>query len=365
MMRIIQTADITDKTTWHIPTTAAALCTFESPEDVIDFARQNILSHYPKFYVIGGGANSFFATKHYDGIVIEVAFKGKEKIKETESTESWKIMAGEDWIDLVTFCADNNLGGIENLALIPGRVGAAPIQNIAAYGRAFEEVCESVTYTDLRTGVTETLSVAECKFGYRTSIFKERIQNDAAALIIHDVVITLTKPGHHHFDMSYFSLSEKLSDTVSASTESKTIQDVYGAVIKIRESKLPDHKLIGTNGSTFVNPIVTGEKVLELKKKYPRLQHYPTVKMQYTQAQDPNAIDPAGQYKIAAGHIFDMLGWKGRRIGRAGTWEKHALVVCSFGATDPSEIETVIRAMQNDFFVATGIHLQPEINIVE
>lgn len=365
MLKIQENYDLKNKTTWHITTIAEAYLEISSFDDLNEFVKSDTLSKYRKFHILGGGANTLFAESKYDGLVISNNIKGKEKISETETHELWKIMSGEDWIELVEYFVNQDLGGIENLAYIPGKVGAAPVQNIAAYGKAFEEVCEKVETFDLLSGQINILPASECGFGYRTSRFKKMIRDKEKPFIINSVILRLTKPGHHKLETSYFSMSEKMADVMSKNTDRKGIQLAFDSIVAIRKSKLPDHNVIGTNGSLFVNPIVSGKKLKELLMRFPKLQFYPTEKMQYLKTENArDIISETSDYKIAAGHIFDTLGWKGKRVGNVGTWEKHALVLCSFGAKEPQEVVSVIKMMQHVFAEATGIMLEPEINII-
>jgi len=365
MLKIKENFDLKNNTTWHITTVARAYVEISSFDDLNEFVKSEILLKYKKFHVLGGGANTLFADSKYDGLVISVNIKGKEKISQTETHESWKIMSGEDWIELVEYFVANDLGGVENLAYIPGKVGAAPVQNIAAYGKAFEEVCEKVETFDLLNGQINILPAYECGFAYRTSKFKNMLKDKEKPFVITSVVMRLTKPGHHKMETSYFSMSEKMTDVMSKSSDKKGIQLAFDSIVAIRKSKLPDHNMIGTNGSLFVNPIVNRKKLKELLMRFPKLQFYPTEKMQYLKSENTReSISETSNYKIAAGHIFDTLGWKGKRVGNVGTWEKHALVLCSFGAKEPQEVLSVIKMMQQDFAGATGIMLEPEINII-
>lgn len=363
MLKIQENFDLIDKTTWHIPTLARGYILISSVDDLKKLVRNGHLHKYKKYHLLGSGANSLFADKLYDGLVIEIDLKGKSKIEESDKYEIWRLMAGEDWEEIVEYFANANLGGIENLALIPGKVGAAPVQNIAAYGTAFEEVCESVNVFDIETGEEKVYEGPECHFGYRTSKFKVDKANGLNNEIITSVTLRLTKAEYYDINTSYYSISEKLSDIVAEISHKNKIQKAFDAVVHIRRGKLPDHKSIGTNGSVFMNPVVSGAKLKELLKTFPKLQFYPVDKMQYLVGVEN--IDMSKNYKIAAAHIFDELGWKGKRVGNVGTWEKQAIVLCNYGASDPKEILDVVKMMSDDFERATGIMLKPEINIIK
>ncbi len=363
MLKVQENFDLTNKTTWHVPTVASGYVMITSTEDLAELVKGRHLSNFPKYHLLGSGANTLFADKYFDGLVIEIDLKGKAKIAQSDRHETWKIMAGEDWVQLVEYFANANLGGIENLALIPGKVGAAPVQNIAAYGTAFEEVCEYVDVFDMETGEERVYKGAECHFGYRTSKFKIDKARGLNNEIITSVTMKLTKAEYYDINTSYYSISEKLSDIVGDISQKNKIQSAYDAVVHIRKGKLPDHNTIGTNGSVFMNPVVSGAILMNLLKTFPKLQFYPVEKMQYLVGIEN--IEDSRNYKIAAAHIFDQLGWKGKRIGNVGTWEKQAIVLCNYGASDPREILDVVKMMQDDFEKATGIRLTPEINIIQ
>ncbi|MFO0704016.1 MAG: UDP-N-acetylmuramate dehydrogenase [Patescibacteria group bacterium] len=362
MLNVQKDFNLKSKTTWKIPTIASAYVNISSSEDLKELHETGLVSKYPKHQIVGLGANTLFASDIYEGLVIEIDLKGIWKLSETDSEIFYKVSSGEDWIKLVEKFVQEDLGGIENLAYIPGKVGAAPVQNIAAYGRAFEEVCELVEVYDISSGHLSTLSVVDCEFGYRNSIFKKRILGGDNNFIITSVTLRLTKPGHHKIEKSYYSLSERMTDVMDSKNSQNELKIIYDSIVKIRKSKLPDFTSVGTNGSLFMNPIVRGEKLIEILKKYPNLQYYPIDKMKYIDGNEQ--IENNSKYKIAAGHIFDALGWKDKRIGNVGTWQKHALILCNFGEASAQEVLNVIGMMQRDFKEATGINIEPEINII-
>lgn len=354
-----------DKFTWQVEVTSKYFARVETEQDMKDLVTSQEYKSTPKKYILGGGANTLFASSFYDGLVIEMATQGYKKEQEDERHEYWRAQSGVDWVDFVEkMVIKHGLGGLENLAYIPGRVGSAPIQNIAAYGATFEDVCEGVELFDFNTSTLLNLSARECEFGYRDSIFKKRLKNGDKSFVIWSVLFKLTKPGYHLLESGYFSNYESLQSELTHLQGAKpTIQDIYRAVVSIRKKKLPEVTDCGTNGSVFVNPIVTGEELEKIISRFPNLQYYPAEKMKYV-TKDELRITSDKKYKIAAGHVFDELGWKGKRVGSVGTWKNHALVLCNFGATDPADIIRVIEMMQDDFERATGIRLEPEINVV-
>ena len=357
---------IGDKFTWKVQTTAKYYMEIQTEDDLRRLVGSDEFKNSKKRYILGRGANTLFASKEYDGLVIEINTKGIEKIREDSDYAYWRVAAGEDWVELVErMVLKENLGGLENMAYIPGKVGSAPIQNIAAYGEAFEDVCTSVEYIDLTTLEHKTCIGKDCQFSYRNSKFKNMLKTSDHGFVIWSVVLKLAKSSKHSIEAGYFSNYESLqSELIHLEGRRPTIQDIYHAVVSLRKKKLPEVVEIGTNGSLFMNPIIKGSQVTELLKYFPKLQYYPTEKMKYV----PNyklEILNSKEYKIAAGHIFDEIGWKGKMVGKVGTWKNHALVLCNYGTQDPGDIIKVIRMMQVDFEKATGIRLEPEINIVE
>lgn len=357
---------IGDKFTWKVQTTAKYYSEIQTEQDLKELVETEEFKSSKKRYILGRGANTLFASKDYDGFVIEINTKGIEKVREDSDYIYWRVAAGEDWVELVErMVLKENLGGLENLAYIPGKVGSAPIQNIAAYGEAFEDICESVEYINLATLEHKTCEGKECQFSYRNSKFKNMLKTTDNGFIIWSVVLKLAKPSKHTIEAGYFSNYESLqSELTHLEGRRPTIQDIYHAVVSLRRKKLPEVSEFGTNGSLFMNPIVKGSIVIELLKRFPKLQYYPTEKMKYT-VNSQFSIRHSQLYKIAAGHIFDEIGWKGKMVGKVGTWKNHALVLCNYGTQETGDIIKVIRMMQDDFEKATGIRLEPEINIVE
>lgn len=365
-MDIHKNFQLRDKFTWHVDSIAKYYAIIQNEADVKTLIHSSEYTESNKHYILGRGANTLFASGEYDGMVIEIDTKGCTKEREDDEYEYWRIASGEDWIELVhRMVVDQNLGGLENLGYIPGKVGSAPIQNIAAYGQSFEDICEEVEIVDLTTLRHKTYSHDECHFGYRNSIFKKMLIETNHGFVVWSVVLKLSKPIKHTIEAGYFSNYESLQSQLSRlHGASPTIKDIYMAVVTLRKQKLPEIAEYGSNGSLFVNPIVSGNKVTELLGKFPLLQYYPAEKMKYIK-KDEMRIEGDKEYKIAAGHIFDSIGWKGKRVGLVGTWKNHALVLCNYGTNKPEDIIRVIEMMQDDFARETGIRLEPEINIVK
>lgn len=293
-------------------------------------------------FILGGGSNILFLD-HPSKPILKVSIKGKEITEEDADSVKVQIGAGENWHQFVTWAVENNFGGIENLALIPGTVGAAPIQNIGAYGVELEQVFDSLELFDVRDGSFKTFSHGDCRFGYRDSIFKQELKNK---IVVTNVTLKLSTKDHK-IEESYRSLQLYLDEK---GIENPSINDIYEAVIQIRTSKLPDPKSIGNAGSFFKNPIVSSEQFEELHDRYKEMPFY---KMDYEKV------------KIPAGWLIEKTGWKGKRVGDVGTYENQALVIVNHGKATGSEILSFSKQIQNSVEKEFGIQLVPEVNIVE
>jgi UDP-N-acetylmuramate dehydrogenase len=293
------------------------------------------------FMILGGGSNLLF-TKDYDGVVIRNAIKGIEIVKEENDDIYIKAGGGEKWHDFVLYCVKHNYGGIENLSLIPGTVGAGPIQNIGAYGVELKDVLTEVEAINIKTLEVKKFSNAECKFGYRDSIFKGI---DKGRYIILSVTLKLAKHPKK-VNVFYGTLSKELE---AMGVNNPTIRDVSDAVIKIRSSKLPDPNKIGNAGSFFKNPIITNAQFEKLKAEHPHVVHFPA---------------EAGHTKLAAGWLIEQCGWKGKRFGDAGVHKDQALVLVNYGDATGKEIydlsTQVIKSVKEKF----EIELEREVNMI-
>ncbi|MBI1305929.1 MAG: UDP-N-acetylmuramate dehydrogenase [Bacteroidetes bacterium] len=290
------------------------------------------------FMILGGGSNVLFS-HDFDGAIILNRITGKEKIREDENHVWLRIGAGEIWHEVVEFAIANNWGGIENLALIPGCAGAAPIQNIGAYGVEIKDVLESVTAYQISTGDWMFFDNTTCRFGYRDSIFKKELKGD---FIITHLVLQLTKK--HKLNIEYGAIKEELS-TIN---REYTIRDVADAVIKIRRSKLPDPAVLGNAGSFFKNPVISSELFNSLKSKFENLPGYLS----------------GDSVKIPAGWLIEQSGLKGEVFGNTGSHKQQALVIVNYGGATGKEIlehaNRVISTVKEKF----GIQLDPEVNII-
>lgn len=312
-------------------------------------------------HILGTGSNTLF-TQDFPGVVFRMQIKGKYVVNETQSDILLKFGAGEDWPNLVTYTVENNWGGIENLALIPGTVGAAPIQNIAAYGQNFEDTFESLEAYDVHTHRLQTFNRAECKFGYRDSYFKQAGKNK---YVITSVTLKLSK--RHQLETNYFSIGAKYESITSElekiAQPPYTIKDVYLAVTNIRTRQLPDWQTTPTAGSFFKNPLISKEKYQQLQSQIPELQAYPADQLTYKQLNDEE-FNKSKYVKVPTGRLLDFLGWKGKQVGNVTTFPNHALIVTHNGQASGKEILSYVKAMQTNLKQELDIDIEPEINII-
>ena len=295
-------------------------------------------NHLPVL-VIGAGSNILF-TKDFNGLVAKMELMGIKKISETPSEVFLQVGAGENWHHFVSYCVQKGWGGIENLSLIPGTVGASPIQNIGAYGVEVQECIQSIYAYDRIQNEWVTLNNANCTFGYRTSLFKQSPNR----YIIAQVNFVLQKQPHLKTD--YGVIREVLHDK---GIKNPSLENIASAIVQIRTQKLPDPKQLGNAGSFFKNPTLPIEQYELLKAKFPTMVAYPI-------------SDKA--YKIAAGWLIEAAGWKGVRKGNVGCYEKQALVIVSYGIQSGKEVfdfsEDIIHSVKEKF----NIELEREVNIL-
>ena len=289
--------------------------------------------------VLGGGSN-ILLTKNIPYTILHNSIKGIRVIKESEDAILVEVGGGHEWHDFVLWAVENGYGGIENLALIPGKVGAAPIQNIGAYGVEQSRCFVSLTATNITSAKEIILLYDDCKFGYRDSVFKGVFKDK---FIITSVRYKLLK--NNELVLEYGAIKKKLAEK---RITRPNIKDVCQIVMEIRKSKLPDPKIIGNSGSFFKNPYVHQCKYLELIKDYPEMPSYPT---------------EGDDVKIAAGWLIDQCGWKGKIIGNTGTYKHQALVLVNHGGATGEEIWNLAKEIVKDVEDKFGIILLPEVNI--
>ena len=307
----------------------------EKAEEV-SIAIEEYLRQQP-YYILGGGSNTLF-TRDFDGIIAHPAFNGIEKMEETGDITILRVTAGEPWENLIQYCIKHEYYGIENLTAIPGLVGSAPVQNIGAYGTEVKDTVLKVEGYVISTGKPFELANVECQFGYRNSVFKQQLKNDC---IITYVWFQLSK--RKHFTLSYQGLSKALQERELP----LTLRNISDCVRKIRDSKLPDPKIVGNGGSFFKNPVIPIEQYGELQTRYPDLVAYDA---------------PDGLKKLSAGQLIEKAGWKGKRIGNAGTWKNQALVLVNYGGATPQEVLNVAENIIQDVKTLFDITLEMEIN---
>ncbi|OYU94442.1 MAG: UDP-N-acetylenolpyruvoylglucosamine reductase [Bacteroidetes bacterium B1(2017)] len=293
-----------------------------------------------KKLVIGGGSN-LLLTKDFDGMVIRMNLTGMDSIREDENHVWVKAMSGELWHDFVQYCVTKNIGGVENLSLIPGCVGAAPMQNIGAYGVEIKDTFEELFAVEIESGKLVKFTNAECKFGYRESVFKNEKKDK---YIIVAVTFKLNK--HPKLNTSYGAIQEVLNQK---GITTPSIKDVSEAVISIRQSKLPNPKVLGNSGSFFKNPEIPQEQYLLLKDTFPTIPGYPA---------------PNNQIKVAAGWLIEQCGWKGKQVGNTGSHKDQALVLVNYGNATGNEIYSLALAIQKSVQDKFGITIVPEVNII-
>lgn len=292
-----------------------------------------------KFLILGGGSNMLF-TQDFEGLVLHNQIKGIEVVEETDDVVYVRVGGGEIWHDLVLWCLEQGYRGIENLSLIPGSVGAAPIQNIGAYGVELKDIFHCLEGIELATGALRRFDKAEGAFGYRDSIFKRQYKGQYFI-----TTVTLRLPKNTPLNFSYGAIQTQLEKNKAIPSP----QSISAAIIQIRQQKLPDPKQIGNAGSFFKNPIVEKEKGTALQALHPNMPLYPA---------------GANQVKLAAGWLIDQLGWKGYRKGDAGVHAQQALVLVNYGQATGAELWALAQAIQASVQERFGVLLEPEVNII-
>lgn len=347
---------------FRVDVKAAKFADVQSVEDLMELRDSGELSAESTF-ILGGGTNTVFLTD-YPGLVVHIGIPGSEKIAEDDKSVTYKFGAGQDWPEMVDYIVGQNLGGVENLALIPGNIGSAPVQNIAAYGQVQEDIFVELEAFEIETGKIRIFTRDECEFKYRTSIFKKSLKGK---YIITSVTYRFNKPEHHELELSYHSSKpeESLDYQLSLLGDAPySISQVSQAIKTIRLMKLPDLREVGTCGSFFLNPLIKGSKLKELLAKYPDMQFYPVDKMKYPDVKDMVVSDD-DDFKIPAAWIFDkVLGWAGKRIGDIGVWPKQAICIVNYGNGTAKELKDFINLMKEDFKKETGIELETEVNLI-
>ena len=330
---------------------AATLVRVRGEADVRAVLADAELGPAPKF-VLGGGSN-IVLTGDLKPVVLKVEVPARRVVGETARHTIVEAGAGENWHDFVTWTLDQGLPGLENLALIPGTVGASPVQNIGAYGVELQDRFHELDAIDLATGEVFTLNAAQCGFGYRDSVFKHAAAAPGdfglagRALILR---VRLALPRDWRPVLGYLDIERRMAEEGVARP---TARQLYDWIVAIRRAKLPDPAVIGNAGSFFKNPTVTPEQCADIIGRDPKLVHYPM---------------PDGSVKLAAGWLIDACGWKGKRVGNAAVYERQALVLVNTGGRDQpatgGEVMTLARAIQTSVYERFGIRLEPEPLVV-
>jgi UDP-N-acetylmuramate dehydrogenase len=294
-----------------------------------------------KKFILGGGSNMLL-TKDIDSLVIHIDLKGKKIIEENDDFVWVESQAGENWHEFVMWTIDNDFGGLENMSLIPGNVGTTPVQNIGAYGTEIKDTFVSCSAMKIDSMEMKSFENAECHFGYRESIFKNKVKDQ---FIITSVVYKLTKR-NHKINISYGDISSELE---KLNIKKPTLKDVSNAVISIRQSKLPDPKVLGNSGSFFKNPIVLKSEFEPIHKKFPEMKFYEISET---------------EVKVPAGWLIEQAGFKGKRYGDAGIHKNQALVLVNYGNASGQDILNVSKEIQDTIFQKFGIYIEAEVNII-
>ena len=325
--------------TFALPAVARSLVRVTGDADVRGVVDHPKFGRAPKF-ILGGGSN-IVLTRDMPQVVLKVEVRGMKLVE--ERADAWIIEAGagENWHDFVAWTLDQGYPGLENLALIPGTVGAAPVQNIGAYGLELAERFESLDAVDLVTGRGVTMGSGMCAFSYRDSVFKHSL---AGRSVITRVRLRLPRPWRPV--LGYLELERKMAES---GITAPSARQVFDWVCAIRRAKLPDPLRIGNAGSFFKNPLVTPEQCRDIIGRDPEVVHYPM---------------PDGRVKLAAAWMIDSCGWKGKTVGNAGVYEKQALVLVNRGNATGSEVMTLARAIQESVYGKFGIRLELEPVVV-
>ena len=343
-MQILENYDLTKLNTFGIKSKAKFFVEINIEQDIQEIFRTEEFKNNKKLF-LGGGSNILF-TKDFDGIVMLNKLKGIEIVKEEENDIYVRSMGGEYWHDLVIYVVNRGYWGIENLSLVPGTVGASPVQNIGAYGVELKNVLFDVEAYDAQDGEKKIFSKEECEFGYRDSIFKNKLKGK---YFISAITLKLNKK--ENFNINYKALTEYFKKNNLSVNNPKDVSD---AIIEVRKSKLPDPKDLGSAGSFFKNVYIDEKKVALLKEKYPDMPIF-----------KENLSAGAGDLnKIPAGWLVESCGWKGKRIGNVGVYEKQALVLVNHGGATGEEIKNLSDQIIDSVYKKFGLKLTPEVNFI-
>jgi UDP-N-acetylmuramate dehydrogenase len=338
-MNVIENYPLIKLNTFGIDVKAKYFTSINTVNELIEIKKSEKFKDH-ELLILGGGSNILF-TKDFNGLVILNNIKGKEIVDQNDDSIILKIGAGENWHELVMYCVDNGWGGIENLSLIPGNTGTAPMQNIGAYGVEIKETFVELEALEISSGKIVKFSNSECEFGYRESVFKNKMKNK---YIILNITLELNK--NPILNINYGDVKAILE---TKKIETPTIKDVSNAIISIRQRKLPDPKKIGNSGSFFKNPIIDINLLKLIEGTYPNVVSYKINE---------------NKFKIAAGWMIEKAGWKGKKFNNFGVHENQALVLVNYGLANGKEIFNLSEKIILDIKEKFGITLEREVNII-
>lgn len=338
-MQILSDIELKDLTTFHIPARARHFAEVASVDDILELQNTKVFRERKKL-ILGGGSN-LLLTKDFDGLVVKVSIPGITLEREDMHHYYLRVEAGVVWHQFVMYCVDHGYAGVENMALIPGQTGAAPMQNIGAYGVEMKDVCTRVEAIHIDTGEVVSFTAADCDFGYRESIFKNKLKGQFIITAVH---FRLNK--EPRFNISYGDIKATLDEMKVFDLNIKAVSE---AVIKIRSSKLPDPAVLGNAGSFFKNPTVSFEKCSELIAQYPLMPNYPQA---------------SGDVKLPAGWLIEQCGWKGKRVGNTGSHARQALVLVNYGGATGHEVYQLAMDIRQSVMDKFGVEINPEVNLI-
>lgn len=336
MNKVLSNFSIKDYNTFNIDVKSNKFISINTEDQLINYLTKN--KGQEDIFFLGGGSNVLFS-KDYNGTIVHLSLKGKEIIEESDDNIIVEVCSGENWHEFVMWSIENNYGGIENLSLIPGNVGAAPIQNIGAYGVELKDVFDSCRVLSRESNEIEHFNKDRCEFNYRSSIFKSKEKNKYVILSIR---LKLSKEPHS-FNLTYDTLKERFN------SKEINLSNISEEIIKIRKSKLPDPKKIGNCGSFFKNPIIESKKLEKLLQKYPKLPHHKSEN---------------GFYKIPAAWLIEKIGFKNKSLGDVGVYTHQPLVIVNNGNASGSDILKFANSIKSSVREVFNIKLEEEVNII-
>ncbi len=335
--RLVEDFDLRDFNTFDVPSVCNGFGVFTSTREMKQLLEESGDDHY----ILGGGSNVLLPSR-WETNVLHNRIMGKEVVEDGLHSVHVRVGAGEQWDAFTRWCIEEGFGGVENLALIPGLVGAAPIQNIGAYGVELSDVLIGLYFFDFEDGDIHWIDAKDAGLSYRDSMFKHEWKGKGCIMSI-DLRLT---NGSHRLETSYGAIRKFLDQR---GLEEPTIEDVRTAVVHIRRSKLPDPSRLGNSGSFFKNPILSKESVEDLKSRFRHMPYY--------------SIDD-DRAKVPAGWLIEQCGWKGKRVGNVGCYEKQALVIVNYGQASSEEIIRYASEVKRSVYETFGIALEPEVNII-